>query len=178
MSSPLLVFLLAVAGFWTVVGLHEAGHYLAGRRIVGVDAENIRLVEPYFPQYVALRDPDSGEWVSPQTLAEYRTVYETYDPDGVHAERFAAAGELVQAAVVVPAGVIAGIVLGPRVGVGVIGISLAVTAKYVVLDAVGTRLRGRPSGDYSLLWEATPRLPVLLLVGFASLHLSVLFWLL
>jgi len=175
MTSPIVTFGLTLAAVWGVIWIHEAGHYVAGRRILGVDAEDIRLVAPYFPRYVALRDPDAEEWVAPTELARYEEVYQAYDPDGDHRERFFAAGEIVQVGVVVPLALAGGLLLSPRVGVGLVLVSLLTTGAYVALDAVATRLQGAPSGDYSALWATTPRLPMFLLVGFVCVHLSVLF---
>ena len=171
-------FLGTLAGVWAVIWLHEFGHYLTGRRIVNIDAENIRLVDPYFPRYVALRDSATEEWVEPTSFQRYRTVYEQYDPNGEHAERFAAGGELIQALVVVPLALLAGLFVSQMTGVALVAISLLVTIVYATLDAAATLSRDELSGDYSLLWHSAPRLPILILVGFVSLHLAVLFFLL
>lgn len=175
MTEPFLAFGLTLAAVWGVIWIHEAGHYVAGRQIVGVDAVDIRFVAPYFPRYVALRNPDVDEWVAPTDLARYEEVYRAYDADGDHRERFFAAGDIVQIGVVVPLALASGLLLSPAVGIALLLVSLLTTGAYVALDAVATRLRGDPSGDYSALWATTPRLPIFLLVGFVSIHLSVLF---
>jgi hypothetical protein len=163
---PALVFAFAV--IWTIILVHELGHYYAGRRIVEIPGDDIKLVAPYLPRYVALRDGD--EWVGPSDLDRYRSVYERYDPDGEHEQRFAAAGELVQAAVVAPVGVAASLAVNTEIGVAILTASLLVFVVYAGIDAIATVARGQPSGDYSLLWEAAAGLPVLLGLGFASVH--------
>lgn len=162
--SVLFVFLTV----WAVIAVHELGHYYAGRQIVGIPATEIKLVDPYFPRYVALRDNE--EWVSPTDLERYREVYSKYDEDGEHIERYVAAGELVQAAVVAPVAFLVGLLFSVDIAVTVLFVSLFTTLLFVVIDAVGTVYRGRPSGDYSILWQATPRLPLFLLLGFVSVH--------
>ena len=162
--SVLFIFLAV----WAVVSVHELGHYYAGRQIVGIPAKDIKLVDPYFPRYVALRD--GGQWVSPTDLERYRGAYSKYDEDGEHLERYAAAGELVQAAIVAPIAFLVGLLFSVDVAVTVLLVSLLTTLLYVVIDAAGTLYRGRPSGDYSVLWQATPRLPLFLLLGFVSVH--------
>jgi hypothetical protein len=164
--APTFLFVFVV--IWGVILVHELGHYYAGRRIVGIPGDEIKLVAPYFPRYVALRDGE--EWVSPSELDRYRSVYERHDPDREHEQRFAAGGELVQAAVVAPVGVAASLFVSPDIGVTILTASLLVFAVYAGIDTVATLYRGRPSGDYSLLWESMPGLPVLLGLGFGSVH--------
>lgn len=167
---PSTVFVFVV--IWAVILVHELGHYYAGRRIVGIPSEEIKLVAPYFPRYVALRDDE--EWVTPETLERYRAAYARHDPDREHERRFAAAGELIQAAVVAPVGVVAALLVSVDVGVTILIASLLLSAVYVLIDAGASLYRGRPSGDYSLLWESTPGLPFVLWVGFASVHVVAL----
>lgn len=164
--GPALVFVFVV--IWMIILVHELGHYYAGRRIVEIPSDEIKLVAPYFPRYVALRDGE--EWVGPSQLQRYRSVYEQYDPDGEHEQRFAAAGELVQASVVAPVGVAASLLVDTDVGISILTASLLVFVVYAGIDTLATLYRGRPSGDYSLLWESMPGLPVLLGLGFASVH--------
>ncbi|WP_336327202.1 hypothetical protein [Halovenus sp. HT40] len=163
---PTVAFVFAV--IWAVILVHELGHYYAGRRIVGIPSDDIRLVAPYFPRYVALRDDE--EWVAPTELARYRSVYERHDPEREHEQRFAAAGELVQAGIVAPVGTLVGLAVDTDLGLIILSASLLVVFVYAGLDAIATLYRGRPSGDYSILWQSTPRLPILLGLGFASLH--------
>lgn len=163
---------VAFAVIWATILVHELGHYYAGRKIAEVPADRIRLVAPYLPRYVALSDGET--WVSPAELERYRSVYAQYDPEGEHERRFAAAGELVQAGVVAPVGLVLGVLVSPGLGVLVLSASLLVSLVYAAIDAVATLYRGEVSGDYSLLWETSPGLPVLMLVGFSSLHVVAL----
>lgn len=159
----------AILLIWMLRSVHEFGHYLAGRRIVGIPADSIRLVDPYLPRYVALRDGD--QWVAPSEPESYRSAYRQFDPTGEHAERFAGAGELVQAAVVVPIATAFGLAVSVPLATTILVLSLLSTAFYVALDLVATIRTGSPAGDYSVLWRATPRLPLFLLFGFTSVHL-------
>ena len=175
MAGPLLTFGATLVGIWVIIAIHEYGHYYAGRNIVGIPAASITVVEPYFPRYVALHDGE--EWISPRDLEQYRRTYEQYDPDGENIERFLAAGELVQAAVVVPVAVVVGFAVSADVGIAILLLSLLSTAAYVAIDLIATLYTGTPSGDYSQLWESTPMLPIFLLLGFASLHVIPLLFL-
>lgn len=163
-----LAFGMALVSVWVIIWIHEYGHYYAGRNIVGVPDEAIRVVDPYFPRYVALNDGE--EWVSPADLDRYRSVYDQYDPAGDHVERFHAAGELIQAAVVVPVAVVVGLAVTVEFGVALLALSLLSTVVYVLVDLLGTLYTGSASGDYSVLWGTAPSAPALLLLGFSSVH--------
>ena len=175
MAGPFFTFGAVLVGIWVIIAIHEYGHYYAGRNIVAIPADSITVVEPYLPRYVALHDGEG--WVSPGELQQYRRAYEQYDPDGENIERFLAAGELVQAAVVVPIAVAVGLLVSVEIGVAILLLSLLSTAAYVVIDLIATLYTGTPSGDYSQLWESTPMLPIFLLLGFASLHVIALLFL-
>lgn len=166
---------VSVAGFVVIfvgiVFVHEFGHYYAGRRIVGIPPDEIRIAMTTFPQYVALRDED-GEWVAPTEYDRYREAYARHDSEGEDAERYIAAGEIVQAAVVVPAAVALGLAGFDSVATSLVVISLITTLVYVLFDAGLTLSKGQPMGDYSALWQVDRRAPVLLLVGFVLFHLG------
>ena len=53
---------LVLAIVFTLIAVHEAGHFLAGM-VAGIPAHDMRIVLLAFPQHVALRDGD--RWVSP-----------------------------------------------------------------------------------------------------------------
>lgn len=163
---PTVAFVFAV--IWAIILVHELGHYYAGRRIVGIPSSEIKLVAPYFPRYVALRDGE--DWVAPTELERYWSAYDRHDPDREQEQRFAAAGDLVQAGVVAPIGALVGVAVDTDLGVTVLSASLLVFVVYAGIDVIATQYRGRPSGDYSVLWQSMPRLPVLLALGFASVH--------
>ena len=159
---------------WVVLFVHELGHYYTARQIVEIPAGDIKLVSPLFPRYVALRDGD--EWVSPTAFERYRKLYERYDPAYEHFERYVAGGEIVQALVIVPAAVALALAGLDGVATGLLFFSMLTTLLYVAFDAVWTRRRGEPSGDYSALWAVSPRIPALLLVGFLFVHLGAFYF--
>ena len=166
LPEPVGIFVVV----WVVILVHEIGHYVTGRRIVGIPTTDIRLVSPLLPRYVALRDDD--EWVSPRSFGRYQTVYLRHDTDGEHVERFVAGGEIIQAAIVLP-GALALSALGlDALAALLIGISLLTTAIYVVVDVVATTLGSGPAGDYSALWAVDWKIPVTLLFGFVAVHLG------
>jgi hypothetical protein len=167
---PKSAVILPVA--WVVIYVHELGHYVAGRRIVEIPDDDIRLVSRFFPRYVALRDGD--DWVAPAAAARYWRVYERHDPDEEHRERFAAGGEIVQTAVLVPAAGLAAVAGFETLATTVLGVSLLTTAVFVVVDAVVSLRKDTWWGDYAILWAEDWTVLVLLLVGFSSVHLAVL----
>lgn len=165
-TLPTVVFVFVV--IWAVILVHELGHYYAGRKIAEIPRDRIKLVAPYFPRYVALSDGE--QWVAPTDLARYRSVYAQYDTEDEHERRFAAAGEVIQAGIVAPIGFVLGVLVAPDLGIIILSASLLVSVVYAAIDAGATLYRGELSGDYSLLWQSSPGLPVGLLLGFGSLH--------
>ena len=166
-ASVIGVVVAALAAFV----LHALGHYYAGRRIVGVPADGIRIDPRQLPYGVALRDDDG--WVTAGESARYRDAYEAFDPDLEQFERFVAGGDIVQTAVVVPVALVLATTSVPRAaGLLVVG-SLLVTAILIVVDAVGTQLRGGAAGDYAILWGIDRRVPVLILLGVLLVHVGV-----
>lgn len=172
MIGPLPTSVVVLPVAWAVVYVHELGHYVAGRRIAGVPDDEIRMVSWLFPRYVALRDGD--DWVAPSEAARYWRVYERTDPEETHRERFAAGGEIVQTAVLVPAAGVAVVAGFETLATTVLGVSLLTTAVFVLVDGVMTLRNDTWWGDYSVLWAADWTALVLLLAGFCAVHLAVL----
>jgi len=164
----------SLALVWFVLFVHEAGHYYTGRRIVGIPADELRLVSPLIPRYVALRDGE--EWVLPADFERYREAYERHDPEYEHMERYVAGGEIIQTLVVVPLAVVLAVSGFASVAATLLLFSILVTLLSVVFDAVWTRRSGAPAGDYSALWAVSPRIPAVLLIGFLFVHLGAFFF--
>ncbi|MFC7057282.1 hypothetical protein [Halovenus salina] len=158
---------------WAVAMVHQLGHYYSGGRIVGVPRSEMKLVSPLVPRYLALRG--EGEWVSPHEFDQYRTCYERHEPSYENLERFVTGGEIVQTLVVVPVAFGVSLAGFRSLGGSLLLCSIAVTLLYVTVDAVRTWRSGSISGDYSALWHVSARVPVLLLIAFLSVHLSVFF---
>ncbi|MEF8812349.1 MAG: hypothetical protein V5A55_00790 [Halovenus sp.] len=161
-----LLVLLAIVAF-----LHELGHYYAGRRITGIPGEDITLVLAAVPPHVALRD-DDGAWVSPTEYDRYWSIYDDHDPEREHAERFMAAGDIVQGGVVVPVALVLAFAGFADVAFALVVLSLLVILLQVLYDAALTLSANQPRGDYSALWQVSPRAPVTLLAGFVLIHLG------
>lgn len=156
---------------WTIVSIHELGQYVAGRFIVGIPAEQIRLQSWILPRYVALAD-DTGEWVAPNETDRYDAAYDRHDPEGNDRERFAAAGEIVQTAIVVPTATTLAIGGWPELGGLMLSISLLTIIVFVIVDASMTVYSGHQWGDYSRLWAVDRKIPPVLLFGFVAVHLG------
>lgn len=166
--------LRGILAFGMVLGIifiHELGHYLAGRWVVGIPQTDITIVLTDFPQHVALRA--DNEWVGPDEIEQYSALYEEYDPDHEHLERYIGAGELVQTlGVVTIAAIFVGIGLHGVATLLVI-ISLLMTGLYLAWDVAGSVYTGQPIGDYSALWKASPLAAVVVFLGFLIPHILI-----
>lgn len=163
-------FALVLALLWAVAVLHQLGHYVTGRQIVGVPASEMRIVSPFAPRYLALRKDDA--WVPPYEFDRYRDCYEQHDSGYEHLERFVAGGELIQTLVVVPVAVVIAVTGFRTVAAVLLASSIAVSFAYIGLDAVVTWRTGSLSGDYSALWYVSKRVPVLLMIAFLFVHMG------
>lgn len=161
-------------GFLAVVVVHALGHYYAARSIVGIPPADVRLMATAVPLYVGLRDGD--EWLSPNEFDRYREAYDQHDPDGEHFERFLAAGDLFQTALLVPVAIATAVAGYSAMAAAIVVISLLTTAVYVVYDLVMSLYAGAPRGTYSALWTAMRPIPVVLLTGIVFVHLGVFYF--
>lgn len=165
MLRGLIVFFIIAA---CVILVHKLGHYAVGRRVVGIQPENIHLVMLSLPQYVALTN--GQQRVSPLTFEAYLDVYRQYDPDESHLVAFLAAGVLAQTATVV---LVSAVALGtglPFVGQSAVLSSGMLTSFHLFSD-FGARLHlGTETGDFSALFEQSPTTTVALIVGFVTVH--------
>jgi len=102
-------------------------------------------------------------------------VYGRFDPGYEHFERFVAAGEIVQTAVVVP--IALALVLGgfEQYVPSLLGLSLLVALVKILTDADLTWYSNSPSGDYSALWYVSAKVPVAIMLGFVGTHLGVFY---
>ena len=169
---------------WSVLGLvvivlgiiyiHELGHYVIGRWVIGIPSADLKLVMTEFPQHVALRDDD--EWVGPDEFERYSELYKGYDSDYEHLEVYIGAGELIQTlGVVIATAVLVSIELSD-VAASIVLISLLMTGFSVVFDAFLSKFRGHPTGDFSGLWLASPFATVAVLAVFFVPHILIYFW--
>lgn len=151
-----------------VMSVHKLGHYLVGRWVVGVPAGDIRLVLTSLPQYVAVRDGD--QWVTAAAFEEYLTAYARYDPDATHLASFLAAGELTQTAGVIAIAVVGVLADATIVAQSAILGSLLLTGYHLFSD-LGLMLHmGHPTGDFSGLWDHSPRAALAVGLLFAVPH--------
>ena len=169
--SNILGLVVIVLG---IIFIHELGHYVTGRWVVGIPAADLKLVMTEFPQHVALRD--DGEWVGPDEFERYSAVYERYDADYEHLEMYIGAGELVQTLGVLTIAVILVSSGLHRVAGSIVLVSLLMTGFYVGFDILSSTRRGHPTGDFSALWLASPFATGIVLVGFFVPHVLLYLW--
>jgi len=147
---------------------HKLGHYAVGRRVVGMQSEDIRVVVLHLPQYVALKT--DNRWVSPLAFEAYLDAYREYDPDESHLIAFLAAGVLVQTASVVVIAGVAFLTSLAFVGQSAVLASGMLTSFHLFSD-LGARLHlGTPSGDFSALFEQSPSTTGALIAVFVVSH--------
>ena len=164
-----LVFVYTVT-FLAVVYIHEVGHYVTGRLLVGIPRSEITIVMTTLPQHVALWDDD--EWVGPSE-ERYHERYQRYDPEDAHATTYIASGSLLQTiCIVAVAGALAVSGLESAAQFLVL-FSLLLTASYLVYDGVFTFVTGYPAGDYSSLWAISPLVAIGTLLFVVVPHTAV-----
>ena len=157
-----------------IIFIHELGHYLTGRWVVGVPQTEIAIVMTEFPQHVALRA--DNEWVAPDEIERYSSLYEEYDPQNEHLKLYIGAGELFQAfGVVTIAAILVGIGL-QGVATSLVIISVFTTGVYLVWDVAGSVYAGHPMGDYSAPWGISPPAAIAVLIGFLIPHVLIYVW--
>jgi len=169
--STILGLVVIVLG---IIFVHELGHYVTGRWVVGIPAADLKLVMTEFPQHVALRD--DGEWVGPDEFDRYSTVYERYDADYEHLEVYIGAGELGQTLGVVTIAVVLVSSGLHRVAGSIVLVSLLMTGFYGGFDILSSTRHGHPTGDFSALWLASPFATGIVLVGFFVPHVLLYLW--
>jgi len=142
-----------------VLAAHKLGHYLVGRWVVGIPADEIRVVVTSLPQYVALWD-DNG-WRSPAAFEAYLTAYHRHDPELDRLPAYLAAGELAQTLAVVGfagLGVASGAVIVAQSAI----LFSAMLVGYHLFADLGSNLHlGHPTGDFSGLWYYSPVVAIL-----------------
>jgi len=150
-----LLLLLILALVFTLIVVHESGHYLAGI-MGGIPASDMRLVLFAFPQHVAIRD--SSDWVSP-----VRNIHRYIEITTRHLRSRAAAfawvaGGMVLELIFTTALWLAAMVTGYRgVALCTASVSLGMYAINVGLMDLPWALRYRSAvGDTSGLWQIAP----------------------
>ena len=157
--NALTVFLFYFGVFVVVVGVHEAGHYLAGW-VAGIPPGKMRIRTWAFPQHVALRDEDG--WVSRDRIDEYIAAVWRYLPRRPQVFLYVAGGFALETLFTVTATLALNAAGFSKIAWVVLMLSTFGVVWWLVLDALRT-LRGRICGDFSGLW-ALARLPAALFI--------------
>lgn len=150
------ILLLGVVYLITFIGIvyiHELGHYLTGRFVVGIPRSKIKIMMCTFPQHVALRG--GSEWVGPSG-ERYIELYEQFDPGDEHVTAYIASGEIIQTFAVVGTAMIFALIGLAPYGQFLILFSLLLTVSYLLYDGFFTYSTGNPAGDFSALWRISP----------------------
>jgi len=156
-----LILFTILAFVFTLIAVHEAGHYLAGLT-AGIPASVMKIRLFTFPQHVALRDGDS--WISPvANIEQYITVSRRYLSTRAAAFRWVAGG-MVMGTIFNTLVYMTAFLLGwTFLAFWIAVISLAMYLVNVLLmDLPWALLRGHPCGDTSGMWMIA-KLPTTLL---------------
>ncbi len=170
-----LMFSFALALIFSMIAVHELGHYLAGLT-AGIPARDMKIVLLAFPQHVALRDGNT--WVSPVTdIARYVEVSRGYFATRWAAFRYVAGGFVVGTMFSV-ALCIAAMESGHRgIAIWVAGISLAMYLVNVLLMDIPRAIRfGHAAGDTSGLWQIAKLPTVSLTVLVLAIDVTLVVW--
>jgi hypothetical protein len=152
-----------LAGYLLLVGVHELGHYLAGR-IVGIPAAEMRIRLFNFPQHVALRDGE--RWVPPFDLESYLAVMRRHLVTTPRLYVYTAGAMLLETAFVLTVCLLALQCGLPWLVLLVAGMSLGMMLVYLVLMDIPMAIRrGHPWGDVSGLWWLAKAPTVGLMLG-------------
>ena len=170
-----LILFTILAFVFTLIAVHEAGHYLAGLT-AGIPASVMKIRLFTFPQHVALRDGDS--WISPvANIEQYITVSRRYLSTRAAAFRWVAgglvAGELFSVLVCMTA-----FELGwSFLAFWTAAMSLAMYLIYVLLmDLPWALLLGHPCGDTSGLWMIAKVPAALLTILILLVDIFLVWW--
>src|SRR4051812_27647298 len=155
MFLGLAIFLGCSTAIFTLIALHECGHFVAGL-MAGIPADQMKIRLAVFPQHVALRDGD--EWLSPaRDSARYIARSTTMIRNKTGAIAYVAGGLLAQTALFVAFVLISRSAAVPRLWVTPLtGALVALPLLYLLADLFATQQTKRPCGDFSGLWKISP----------------------
>lgn len=143
---------LLAGGLALTIYVHEYGHYLAFRWVVGVPASDCRIVfAPLEMNYVALRDEDG--WIDPfaEPNRHDRTL-ERYDPTVVDGTIVTAAGPVAHAVAIVSIALVVDAAWSETVAAGLVSGSLGLVGYYLWHDASNQLAGEGIFGDFQALW--------------------------
>ena len=170
-----LIFFAILAFVFTVIAVHEAGHYLAGLT-AGIPASVMRIRLFTFPQHVALQDGDS--WISPVVnIEQYITVSRRYLATRAAAFQWVAGGMVLGTIFYTLVYTTAFLLGWTFLAFWIAVLSLAMYLINVLLmDVPWAMLRGQPCGDTSGMWMIAKFPTVLLAILMVVLDIFLI-WL-
>ncbi len=177
MIIAISIFLACVAAVFGIIAVHECGHILAGRAGgIPWSAMDIRLFA--FPQHVALRS--EGRWLHPtRDYVSYTAAAMSHLKNRTWAGFYVSGGLLIQTLAFIS--LVVGLISTgvPRFWIAsIVSALVSVPFIYLCFDLLFTRLSGRPSGDFTSLWEISPLASFTLTSFVLGTHVTVLIYLL
>jgi hypothetical protein len=157
-----------VACIFTLIAVHEVGHFLAGW-MAGIPLRAMRIRLWTFPQHVALYD--GARWVTPLELEQYLPVMQRHLGAGARLFLYTAGGMLLETVFAIGATVGAKIADWDGLAAMVAGQSACLFLIYLfVMDLPMALRRGYPWGDVSGLWFIARGPTVLLVVSMLAVR--------
>jgi len=145
-----LIFLANAVCVFTLIAVHETGHFLAGLA-GGIPFGEMRIRLLTFPQHVALRDGE--EWVTPFALERYVAIMQRHLGSGARLFLYTAGGMLLGTVFTVAASVLAKEAGFSGIAIMIAAQSLGMGLIYIfVMDLPMALRRGYPWGDVSGMW--------------------------
>jgi hypothetical protein len=162
------IALANVACIFTLIAVHELGHFLAGW-LGGIPLRAMRVRLLTFPQHVALYD-EAG-WIAPFDLERYLGVMQKHLGDGARLFLYTAGGMIFETIVAVATTLGAKAAGWDGLAVMVAGQSACLFVIYLfVMDLPMALRRGYPWGDVSGLWFIARGPTVLLVVAMLAIR--------
>ena len=173
--AALLTFLLMQAIVFSLIAVHETGHFVAGM-IAGIPACDMRVVLLAFPQHVALRDGDG--WVSPiQDIERFITVSRLHLASRGAAFLWVAGGMIFELTVTALVCLVSMRIGWDGVAFWVACLSLSMYLINVFLMDLPLALRYRHAvGDTSGLWQIAKLPAVLTCVVMVACRVGLVAW--
>lgn len=164
--------LSGAAIFFGLIFVHELGHFMYGRFVMGIPKKRIKIVMNSWPQYVAIRNGANEEWLSPTSL-DYQIAYKQYDKSLKKAWLFLSSGYLLSSLVLILVCISCWIIdFDPA---RVIRISIFINGVVIFLDIVAISAK-KQTGDISHLWKISKLHASLVILMVIVVHLLAL-WL-
>lgn len=153
---------------------HELGHYTAGRFLVGIPKENIKIQLSKYPAHVAIKNRNNS-FIKPGD-EKFIETYFNYDPKGEKSFFFIMAGFFLQSFIFfISASIFYYFFNNVTIAYFVIIGSFIMNSVYIFGDIIMSLLKRTPLGDTSSSFQFAPVKTILFTISLLLIH--ILFYL-